>query len=532
MPPLDSQSYSPFPEPALANCGVDSGSFVSNVSLSVGVSCNGMAAEHSDWSEPELLGLDLPPVAPFDSGLLPSSLRPMVIDVAERMQVSLDLPAVASIAALGGVVGRRAMIRPKREDTTWVVVPNLWGGVVAPPGAMKSPVLAAMMAPIRAIEASWREQDRAALAEFETIREKAELDQQAWREAYRAAQRAGRELPPKPSSEHEQPTERRLLCSDATFESLHRLLAENPGGMFLLRDELAGWLAGLEQRGREQERAFALETWNGDFAFVVDRIGRGRVHVEHCCLSIFGGIQPARIRSYLSEALQNGPLSDGLIQRFGLLVWPDERLEWQYVDREPDRLAMQRASEVYRSLASLDPANPLVLNFDPDAQLLFREWISDLERRIRSRELSPAMQAHFSKYRKLMPALALLLALADGNRNAVALPYAQQAAAWTEYLESHALRLYSSECSRTRSASITLGTRLCAGWRRQEGWFTLRDVYRPQWSGLSTPEEAQAAAGELESLGWVKRQQVQRKVGRAAERYIINPKLEERHGNS
>jgi hypothetical protein len=356
-----------------------------------------------EWPEPEALVSELPPVMPFDPALLPSSLRSMVLDVAERMQVPIDYPAVAAVAALGGVVGRRALIQPKRDDTTWIVVPNLWGGVVAPPGAMKSPVLTAMVAPLRAIEGMWRQEDSRAVTEFEMARERAELDQQAWKDTYRAAQKAGRELPEKPTSELERPSERRLLCSDATFESLHTLLAVNPGGLFLQRDELAGWLAGLDRQGREQERAFALESWNGDSSFTVDRIGRGRVHVEHCCLSIFGGIQPSRIRGYLAEALRDGPLSDGLIQRFGLLVWPDERVSWTYIDGGPDVVAIQRAAEVYRCLASLDPANPLVLKFDPTAQLLFRDWISDLERRIRSRELSPAIQAHLSKFRKLMP---------------------------------------------------------------------------------------------------------------------------------
>jgi hypothetical protein len=492
-----------------------------------------MGIQGAVWPEPETLSLELPPVMTFDPALLPTSLREMVLDVSERMQVPLDYPAAAAVAALAGVVGRRALIRPKQEDTTWEVVPNLWGGVVAPPGAMKSPVLSAMMAPLRAIEAAWREEDLTVAEDFAMKKEKAELDQQTWRESYRAAQKTGKELPAKPSVDLKVPSQRRLLCSDATFESLHTLLADNPGGIFMLRDELAGWLAGLDRQGREQERAFALESWNGDSSFTVDRIGRGRVHVEHCCLSIFGGIQPARIRGYLADALRDGPLSDGLIQRFGLLVWPDERVGWRYVDRQPDTAAILRAGQMYRSLASLDAANPLILRFDQDAQLLFRDWVSDLERRIRSRELSPAIQAHLSKYRKLMPALALLFALADGDRGRVSLPYAQQAAAWTEYLESHAMRLYSSQCSRERRASITLGLRLCAGWHRQEEHFTLRDVYRPQWEGLATPAEAQAALAELESMGWVrKRQPAVGKVGRTSDRYDINPRLEARHGDT
>src|SRR3954447_21074868 len=50
---------------------------------------------HTTWTEPDGLGDDLPPVPAFDPELLPLSLRPMVEDIADRMQVPIDLPAVS-----------------------------------------------------------------------------------------------------------------------------------------------------------------------------------------------------------------------------------------------------------------------------------------------------------------------------------------------------------------------------------------------------------------------------------------------------
>jgi hypothetical protein len=51
--------------------------------------------------------------------------------------------------------------------------------------------------------------------------------------------------------------------------------------------DLAGWFATLDTKGRERERPFFLEAWNGDGSYTVDRIGRGTLHVEHLCISIF-----------------------------------------------------------------------------------------------------------------------------------------------------------------------------------------------------------------------------------------------------
>jgi hypothetical protein len=59
----------------------------------------------------------------------------------------------------------------------------------------------------------------------------------------------------------------------------------------------------------------------------------------------------------------------------------------------------------------MDYESPLVLTFAPDAQALFREWLSQLEARLRGDELAPVMQAHLAKYRSLMPSLALLFSL-------------------------------------------------------------------------------------------------------------------------
>ena len=83
------------------------------------------------------------------------------------------------------------------------------------------------------------------------------------------------------------------------MEKLHVILQENPQGVLYLRDELSGWMAQPEHRGRERERAFFLETWDGDGEFTFDRVGRGTVHASHLCLSVFGGLQPARLPARL-----------------------------------------------------------------------------------------------------------------------------------------------------------------------------------------------------------------------------------------
>jgi putative DNA primase/helicase len=337
-----------------------------------------------------------------------------------------------------------------------------------------------------------------------------------------------RDAPLRPDDSVPQPRQKRLVTSDATFEKLHQIMAENPAGIACWRDELAGWLESLERQGRESERQFYLEGWSGHWGATVDRIGRGSVHMEHCCLQVFGGIQPARLRGYLADVLSGGPSDDGLIQRFSLLVWPDFGGQWRYVDRLPSTAAQQRAADVYTRLVQLDADDPLRLRFAPDAQALFIDWLTMLETKIRSADTAPVLRGHLAKYRKLMPVLALLFALADGYTDAVPLESAKRAAGWCEYLEPHACRVYASKLAPEIAAAQTLSRKLSAGWRLAEGLFALRDVYRPQWTGLTSPDEARAALQVLCDYSWVRKEQIASDgPGRPSEIYRINPKIME-----
>ncbi len=481
-----------------------------------------------DWPKPEPLGGELPPVEACDLALLPESLRPLVEDTAERMQVPLDYPAVVAVLCLAGVTNRRATIQPKAADTSWLVVPNLWGGIIASPGLMKSPVISAMTQPLTRIEALWRADHASAMSDYEQQQEEAELRQAAWREQYKAAQKSGKDAPVRPDNSIAMPTCGRLITQDATPEKLHEIMRDNPAGILVIRDELSGWLATLDKPGREGERGFFLSAWNGDTGYTMDRIGRGSIHVEACCVSMLGGIQPARLRSYLGDALQDGPLNDGLLQRFQVLVYPDTPKHWCYVDRAPHGKAISDAAGMYHRLAQLDATQPLRFRFDGDAQELFVAWLSDLEDKLRAVGLHPALVSHLAKYRGLMPSLALLFALADDSTGTVSLQHANQAGAWCDYLESHARRIYSMIISAERQAAAELGRRLAAGWKSIEGIFTVRDVYQNDWRGLTTPEGVRRALAILEDAGWVRLLSLENKAngGRPSELYAINPRVQ------
>ncbi len=490
------------------------------------------------WPKLEPIQSELPPVQSFSEDLLPDSFRPLVVDVTERMQVPMDYPAVVMVLCLAGAVSRRALIQPKAKDTGWVIVPNLWGGIIAPPGFMKSPVIQAATRPLNQIQTEWRHEHEEAQKDYAREKEEYELRRAAWREQYKANTKKGKAAPDRPEDEPDEPKLRRLIVNDATFEALHQTMSENPAGILLIRDELTSWLSRLDQEQYGTERGFALQAWNGDSPYDVIRIGRGTIHVEACCMSALGGIQPSRLRSYLVDALEDGPSNDGLIQRFQLLVWPDTAPDWNYVDRAPDAASEQQAARVLRKLVELDAENPARFRFTPEAQELFVEWLPDLEAKVRGDELHPALVSHLSKYRSLMPSLALLFELADrvgsvgfdgsslaNLENFVNLDHARQAGGWCEYLESHARRIYSCVTTPQMRAAQLLAEKIKKRKVGADGFFSCRDVYLKGWSGLDTPEAVKQAAEVLQDAGWIRDLSGESGPfgGRPSNRYEVNP---------
>ena len=398
------------------------------------------------------------PVPPFDDDLLPDALRPWVRDIAERMQCPIDFPAVGAMIVLAAVVGRKVGIRPKRRDA-WLVIANLWGLLIGRPGIMKSPPLKEILKPLHRLEALAAEEYAEAARDYEgkaivaAARKKA-----AQAEIEKAIKRGGAD-PNKIAAdllaEDEQPpTRRRYIVNDSTVEKLGILLNENPNGVLAYRDELQGLLRGLDKPGREDSRAFYLECWNGDGHFTYDRVGRGTLDIEACCLSLIGTIQPGPMQSYQFSAVAGGQGDDGLLQRFQLAVWPDVAQEWDPVDAWPDKEARDRAYAVVDRLANLDPwevdaqqddhDSVPFLRFDAKAQGAFDAWRADFEPTVRAGTLAPALESVLAKYRSLIPSIALLCHLADGGRGPVPIAALDKAVGWGQYLFGHARRIYAT----------------------------------------------------------------------------------------
>jgi Protein of unknown function (DUF3987) len=497
------------------------------------------------WSDPKPLPSGLVPVEPYRSEFMPAALAPWVDDIAECLQCPPDYVAVATIVALGSVIGRRIGIKPQAK-TDWLEVANLWGAFIGRPGMLKSPAMTAALKPIHRLEKEAAKNNEVAREAFAANMNLFKLQKQVEAALVRgrlkekmqgakdsAADFGGLDLDKQPK----EPVDLRYRTNDTSYEKLGELLLGNPAGILIERDELVSLLVHLDQEQQAVARGFYLSGWSGTQPYTFDRIGRGTVHLDAVSLSVLGTTQPARVAEYVRRANAGGAGGDGLIQRFGLLVWPDQKYEWDDIDRYPESKAREAAWQAFERASKLDLSAALALGahkgqydqapflrFTEEARDEFLDWRKPMERTLRTGGLSPALEGHLAKFRKVVPALALINHIADGDHGDVTQVATVRALAFAGYLESHARRVYASAFEAKTAAAKAILKRIRSG-DLQHG-FTARDIHQGDWAHLTEREHVGLGLRLLEDHDFICAEQSEKgpRGGRPKVTYSINPR--------
>lgn len=457
----------------------------------------------------------LPPVPEFPIELLPDDLVAWIGDAAERARFRPDFAAAASMVALGSVIGRKLGIRLKQRDD-WTEYANVWGGLIGPPSALKSPAMRAAMRPFKTLQTTADEhhaKEREAYeAQLEAFKLRKDAKKRAAVKALAKDAEAGIDLGDLPPPD--MPVPRTYWTSNVNEASLGVLLEQNQNGLLIERDELSSLLVSLENEQSADLRGMMLSGWSGNEGYRFDRIMRGTTTLPKFALSVVGGIQPGPLARYVRGAF-SGERADGLLQRFQLIVWPDPE-SFEYVDRWPDSDARKRAVELFERADSLDPEtigsradygnDPPFVRLSKAAQGLFVEWYSGFMRERRAVESdggeSAPIAAHFGKYPGLIGKLALILHVADDPASReVSERTLLKALAWIDYLIPHARRIYHAvEHPETCAAELVL-SRLRRG--ELPASFKAWEITRKNWHGLTDREGVKKACRLLFEYGWL-----------------------------
>lgn len=499
---------------------------------------------------PNEIKTNIPPVPVLSVDLIPEPYQAWLADVSHRMQTPPDFATVSTLVITGSIIGSGCSIKPKAKDG-WEVIPNLWGASIGRPSVvLKSPSMKEPMQLLEKLQAKYGEQfEQEKLgAEFDSLATEAQL-KDVTDKIKTTAKGSGKDGVVKADdmaklkvdymelkqAEESEPVRRLFKTNETSIQSMTEIQNQNPRGILTFRDEITGLLVKLDGDDGAEERAYLLEGWNGDGSYTDVKIGRGLTEAKNICISLLGGIQPDKLKRFLYQAVKGN--NDGLIQRLQLAVWPDEPKHWKNVDKYPDKEAKQRAYKIMEVLADMDfthygaeqgeyDERPYY-RFSDAGQIVFNEWLEELQTVKIKQEENPLMVEHFGKFRSLMPSLALIFHLIDMASGKPAEAVSEQAAKlsvkWCEYLESHARRIYAIAESPEHEAAITLSERIKAG--KLSNPFTIKKVYDKGWHGLKDKKEVQLACDVLIDENWL---MVSRKPRRTNGRppspdYRINP---------
>lgn len=345
----------------------------------------------------------------FPLGALPPNLQRFTREAALSLPVPIDLIAVPLLVALGAAIGTSRFIRLK---SGWTESAALYAVVVADPGSMKSPALRLIMEPIH-----------------ERQRTLVEAAQREKAESLNTDPRAKRQ-------KREEPTallNSRTWTSDPTVECLASLLSQNPRGLLLHRDELAGWVNSMNQykQGKGADRQFYLSCWSGENG-TVDRQGREATFLNRPFLSVVGCLPP----ELLSDLNASDNKNDGFLHRilFSLPQPVPVRLTDYELSPESRTVYGQIISNLYELQSKDEESNLLPLT--EQAFEYFRSWHDEHCRAAENAELG--LRGFYSKYRGYFGRLALIHALAsDPYCTEVSITSVDAAARLIGYFKTH-----------------------------------------------------------------------------------------------
>lgn len=391
------------------------------------------------WSEPKNIKAALLPVPAFDSEiLLPDALRGWVMDEADRMPCPPDFIAAGAIVTLSSIIGARCAIKPKACDS-WLIVPNLWGGIVGLPSSKKSPAISVTLKPLERLIALAMESYQTDANTFEADKTVFEATKEAIESRIKSAAKAkdskienltniAKELQNHRENAPDIPILRRYKTNDTTVEKLGELLRDNPMGLLVLRDELIGLIASWDREGRESDRAFTVFEVLADFD---------------------------------PESWGASPADE--FAKFPFFCF----------DEAAQEIFIEWSTELHR------------MRLQTEEHPIIEQHLSKFDK------LFPALAI----------ILHLVDCAASGRRGPVTAESALRAAAWCEYLEAHARRCYGLLMDDGLRAAQVLAEKLRQG--KLTDKFTARDVRRNQWRSLTTDEAVQAALDWLEDEGWL-----------------------------
>ena len=343
------------------------------------------------WQTPQdvFSELQAPQIKPQ---MVPEAIRDWMVDTAPIVGVDPSILALSAIVCSAAVMHDGIKLQPEKNNPGWTESARLWGAIIGDSSIKKSPAIKRAKSRLEKIQIDLSKQ----AASIEDDYKSKEMAYEMQRKEY-IKQLAAKKECEKPVMA-ELPEIPRLLAEDVTVEKLSQLLKSNPRGMFVYRDELAGWFGSHDAyKSGGGDRAAWLECYNGGPRYV-DRVGSGSTFVPNWSCSMLGGIQPDAMRKIVDKLPE-----DGLLQRFIIV---QGRAGCEGNEAHYSKEANDRYKEMLDNLFHTNPAQDSV-HLSPEANEIRKEIVRHAFKLMDCKMISPGFCSWLGKTEGLSARLML-----------------------------------------------------------------------------------------------------------------------------
>jgi hypothetical protein len=360
-------------------------------------------------NEPDMTVLRLGRRAPprFPLATLGNAWSDWVTSTAEAAACPVDY-VVAPLLSAGSVLIGHA--RWAQAAPGWAEPPHLWCGVVGDSGTGKSPGADTLLRDVLP------ELERRSLGDFPDRLAQWRMSAQThavaierWKTKLRTAEESGT-LPPLPPADDipPEPQAPRLRQNDVTIEKLATLLAgAAPKGLLIVRDELAGWLQGMNVYN-DAGRSFWIEAYGGRSFRVERQKHREPVVVPRLAVAVIGSMQPEKLAALFRNA------DDGLLARIAWF-WPNPlpfRLGRVAPQKEWAIDALDRLRLLDLSHGTTAESHPMMVPLEEHVLPTLEEFAQEMQRL--QEDAGGLMRSAYGKARGLALRLSLVLEYCGG----------------------------------------------------------------------------------------------------------------------
>jgi hypothetical protein len=380
--------------------------------------------------------------------------------------------------------------------------PIIWGAGIGHPSAAKSPgLIDVSQGAIAALEThlnqDWEERQR----QHDTDKAEAAALADRWKKEVDNAAKTGNAPPQRPdrAKEPEPLQKRRFAVRQATTQRLAPMMAANPRGLLLFRDELAGWLGEMDRynNGAGADRAFWLEAYGGR-RFTVDTVkdGDNAPMIDHLSIGMIGALTVDKGRAAIAK--QD---NDGLGARF-LYVWPDPRKPSIPKGEPPD--AMLRDALLKIAALPWEPPEPVLLHFTQPAQAILqarREMVAGADESGLLGAWIGKMPGHVVRLAVIFSHLQWLADGGDPPKEIDDMAAGRADGLLGEYFLPMAARFFGQDALPQSARDARLLARVIVEERRER----LNSRLQARSAPIRDLDRVKAALLDLEAAGWVRR---------------------------